>query len=125
MITQTRSKRTASGSRYKAFRKTKYYEIGRKPLLTKVGTLRTRTDKTKGNTTKQRVLQADIANIYDSKTKKYVKAAVTTVVESPANRNYVRRNIITKGTIIETNLGKARVTNRPGQEGAINAVLVK
>ncbi|HHC19323.1 MAG TPA: 30S ribosomal protein S8e, partial [Euryarchaeota archaeon] len=33
--------------------------------------------------------------------------------------------IITKGTIIETEVGLARVTSRPGQVGIINAVLIQ
>ena len=36
----------------------------------------------------------------------------------------VRRNIITKGSIVETKLGKAKVTCRPGQEGSVNGVLL-
>ncbi|RLF79472.1 30S ribosomal protein S8e, partial [Thermococci archaeon] len=43
----------------------------------------------------------------------------------PANRQYVRRNIITKGAIIQTEIGKAIVTSRPGQDGVVNAVLIK
>ena len=46
------------------------------------------------------------------------------VVENPANRHFVRRNIMTKGTVIETEKGKARITSRPGQDGTINAVLI-
>ena len=38
--------------------------------------------------------------------------------------NYVRQNIITKGAVIMTDAGKARVTSRPGQSGSINAVLI-
>ena len=30
-----------------------------------------------------------------------------------------------KGAIIETSAGKARITNRPSQEGQINAVLIE
>ena len=60
-----------------------------------------------------------------SSTKKTVVADVKTVVDSPANRNFVRRSIMTKGAVIETSLGKARITSRPGQEGFLNAVLVK
>jgi len=47
------------------------------------------------------------------------------VLENPANRHFVRRNILTKGTIIETVKGKAKITGRPGQEGMVNAVLIK
>ena len=47
------------------------------------------------------------------------------MVKNPANVDYDRRGIITKGTIIETSLGTAKVTSRPGQNGIINAVLIK
>ena len=54
----------------------------------------------------------------------YKKAKITGVLESHDNRNFARQNIITKGTIINTEMGKAVVLNRPGREGAINARLV-
>jgi len=47
------------------------------------------------------------------------------VVESPSNVNYIRRNIMTKGSLIKTEKGVARITSRPGQEGSLNAVLLK
>jgi hypothetical protein len=51
------------------------------------------------------------------------------VHENAANRLYVRRNIITKGTLLEVekNGSKmfARVTNRPGQAGAVSAILAE
>lgn len=56
--------------------------------------------------------------------KKIKKARIKTVVESPNNPHYKRMNIITKGVVIETDVGKARVTNRPGQDGVVNAVLI-
>ena len=46
------------------------------------------------------------------------------VIENTANPNYVRQNIITKGSVIETEKGKAKVTSRPGQHGVVNAVLL-
>ncbi|HDJ25717.1 MAG TPA: 30S ribosomal protein S8e, partial [Candidatus Bathyarchaeota archaeon] len=47
------------------------------------------------------------------------------VVKNPANVDYDRRGVITKGTIIETPIGRAVVTSRPGQDGVVNAVLLK
>ena len=47
------------------------------------------------------------------------------VMESRDNRNFARQNIITKGTIINTEAGKAVVTNRPGREGSVNAKLLE
>ena len=46
------------------------------------------------------------------------------VIENTANPNYVRRNIITKGAIVETPEGNAKVTSRPGQDGVINGILI-
>ena len=53
------------------------------------------------------------------------KAKLKKVIENKASRHFARMGIITKGAIIETDKGKAKVTNRPGQDGVINAVLVK
>jgi small subunit ribosomal protein S8e len=124
VITQTRSRRTTSGGLYKPYRKLKQYETGSMPTYTKVGKAKLRNDVMTGGNAKTRVLSADVANILDPKTRKYVRARIETVVENPANRNLVRRNVITKGTIIQTDKGKARVTSRPGQHGTVNAVLV-
>jgi small subunit ribosomal protein S8e len=53
------------------------------------------------------------------------KVKILNVLESPDNRHYARENIITKGAIISTELGKAKVTSRPGQNGSVNAVLLE
>ena len=66
----------------------------------------------------------NVCNLYDPKSKKFIKATIKIVTAKPANRHYMRRNVLTKGTVIETDKGKARVTNRPGQEGQINAILM-
>jgi small subunit ribosomal protein S8e len=125
VIIQTRSRRKVSGGRYIAYRKKKLYEIGREPSMTKLDEkVSVKTIHTKGGGRKQRVLKTNIANLYDPKSKAYSKSLIKTVVENPANRNFVRRNIITKGSIVMTDKGKARVTSRPGQDGFVNAVLV-
>jgi len=68
------------------------------------------------------VNEAIVAN---RKTGEAKKAKILAVVSTPANREYARRNIITKGTIIRTELGLAVVTSRPGQDGLVNAVLLE
>ncbi len=52
------------------------------------------------------------------------KTEIITVKENSANIHYVRRNIMNKGAIIDTKLGKAKITSRPGQNGVIQAVLL-
>lgn len=124
MITQDKSRRKVSGGRYKKQIK-KLRNKGSLPTHTKVGEQHFVSVRTRGGSGKFRLLQADIANVFDPVSKKYLKAKIETVIESPANRHYVRRNVITKGTIVRTDKGDARVLNRPGQESIINAILVK
>jgi small subunit ribosomal protein S8e len=81
--------------------------------------------RTRGANVKVRMLKASFANVIDPATKKAQKSKIVTVKKNSANPNYVQRNIINKGAMIQTELGLARVTSRPGQHGAVNAVLVK
>ena len=84
---------------------------------------RVKTKKTKGGGSKRILIASSQANvIVDGKTQ---KTTIKTVVENKADKDFVRRNIITKGAIIETELGKAVVTSRPGQHGTVNAKLLK
>jgi len=123
-ITQHRSYKKPTGARYVAARGKRLYETGRLPTFTRLGERKTKSLRKKGGKRKTVMLATDVVNLLDPKTKKHSKAKIKTVVENPANRHYVRRNIITKGTIVDTDKGKARITSRPGQEGTINAVLV-
>jgi len=52
------------------------------------------------------------------------KVEIKTVVETPSNTFLARQNILVKGAIIETELGKAKITNRPSQEGHVQAVIL-
>ena len=123
-LSQARAKRKITGGRYKESYKKKLHELGREPSLTKLAPKRIRAIRVRGGSFKFRALSADVANLYEPKTKKYTQAKIKTISDSPANRHFIRRNIITKGCIIDTELGKARVTSRPGQHGAVNAVLI-
>ncbi|MBU4283849.1 MAG: 30S ribosomal protein S8e [Nanoarchaeota archaeon] len=123
-ISQRRSKRTSTSSRYKKNRGKRLSEQGRVPSLTKVDERKLKVIRTVGGNHKQLLLNENIVNLLDKKTKKYSKTKIISVVETPANRHFMRRNIMTKGCIIQTEKGKAVITNRPGQEGTINAVLV-
>ena len=125
MITQSRPKRKVTGGLYQSYRKKRKYEKGNLPTHTKLDDRRTKTLKTMGGNTKKIILSDNIVNLYDPKTKKYFKLKINTLLENPANRHFVRRGIITKGCVIETEKGKAKITNRPSQENVINAVLIK
>ncbi len=124
-ITQHRSKRKPTGGRYKAYRGKRLYEKGSPATNTRIGSKKTKLVKGRGFNYKFKALRLEEANVFVPKEKKYVKAELKNVLENPANRNYARRNIITKGAIIESSIGKIKVTNRPGQEGFINAILIE
>lgn len=124
VLLQKRSNRKSTGGRFKAMSVKRQHMMGSPATLTKLGEKRVKDQRTRGGENKQRLLTMDTANVYDPKTKKYSQAKILTITENNANRNFVRRNIMTKGTIIETAAGNARITNRPGQAGAINAILI-
>ncbi|RRJ29771.1 30S ribosomal protein S8e [Halocatena pleomorpha] len=122
MKDQGRSPKKRTGGRRRTVRKKRLHQLGRSPTETRVGDQTLKTIDARGGETKVRAISADTATVAtDDGT---VGATIETVVENNANPNYVRRNIITKGAIIETDAGQARVTSRPGQTGQVNAVLV-
>lgn len=63
-------------------------------------------------------------NVTDPKKNVTMRAEIEDVENNPANTDYQRRKVITRGTIIKTSKGRARVTSRPGQDGIMNAVLI-
>ena len=115
--------RKISGGKYIKGRKKKFYELAGQRKTTKLGELRRRSKRIKGGNKKIFLLQAKSVNVPVKG--KVQKTEIKNVVETPSNRFLARQNIITKGTIIETDLGKVRITNRPTQEGVLNGVLVE
>ena len=75
--------------------------------------------RARGGNNKDKLQYAGFANLLVNG--KYKKTKIKSILESKDNRNFARLNIITKGTIIDTDDGKAIVINRPGREGNINA----
>lgn len=124
MRTQNRSKRKVSGGRYHSHRSKKKYELAGYPALTKLEEPQSKQVRVRGGNHRNVLISSDLANVAD-KTGKIKKVKIKTVADNPANKHLARRNIITKGALIETELGKAKVTSRPGQDGLVNAVLIK
>ncbi|ELZ08455.1 30S ribosomal protein S8e [Halovivax asiaticus JCM 14624] len=123
MQDQGRSTRKRTGGRLKHARNPRKDELGREPTETQVGEPRFQTVDSRGNGSKTRALATDVAQVNDGE--ETISATIENVVENDANPNYVRRNIITKGAVIETSEGTARVTSRPGQTAQVNAVLLE
>lgn len=99
-------------------------EIGREVILPTMGGMKRRQIRTMGGHQKARLLSGNQVNVADPKTGKAQVVDFTTVTDNPANPHYVRRNIITKGAVVQTKLGKAKITSRPGQTGVLNATLL-
>lgn len=121
---QGKSTRKYTGGRIIQARGKRKFELGGETANTHLGGTIRKTVKTMGGERKVRLLRDETAIVTDPKTKTSKKVKIETVTGNPANIHYVRRNIVTKGSIIKTEIGSARVTNRPGQEGSINAVLI-
>ena len=120
---QGNSRRSKTGRRIRYGRGKRKFEIGREPHLTTIGNQKFKDVRTKGKNKKARSLTNNIAYVVDQKTGKTTKTEIISVIENSANIHYIRRNIMNKGAIIETKIGKAKITSRPGQNGASNAIL--
>jgi len=125
-VSHSRDRKKISGGRVGKKRDKIKKELGREPTNTKIEKKqKVKQIRTEGGNHKNRVVYAMYANVLDPKTKKAKKTKLLTAEETPANRNFARRNIITKGAIVKTEMGTARVTSRPGQDGTVNAILVE
>ncbi len=116
--------RKMSGGRYHPRSKSRKYNLIRVPRIVKLRATKRKNIRIRGGEEKTVLLSCDHANVIGSNGKtKVVK--IKTVVETGANHFWARQNRMIKGAVIETELGKARITNRPGQEGCINAILLQ
>lgn len=122
---QGKSQRSKTGRRIRYAQGKRRMEIGRETHLTTIGATTIKKNRTRGNKHKFSAKTIDVVYVVDPETKKIQKTDIKKVIDNPANINYIRRNIITKGAIIDTPLGHAKVTSRPGQVGMVNAILLE
>ena len=121
---QGSSERSRTGRRNRFARGKRSFEIGRETHLTTIGETKIKNVRTRGKSIKSTAKTINFAYVVDPKSKKTTKTDIISVIDNPANINYIRRNIITKGAVIDTPIGHARVTSRPGQIGVVNAILL-
>jgi small subunit ribosomal protein S8e len=121
--TKADTKSSGNGTKRLKFRDKKRSEVGNYFSATKLSDANAVSSvRRRGARIGVKLKRAGVANLLTKDG--YKKAKITGVLESKDNRNFARQNIITKGTIIITELGNAVVLNRPGREGMINAKLV-
>ncbi|MDY6778497.1 MAG: 30S ribosomal protein S8e [Candidatus Nanohaloarchaea archaeon] len=118
------SQRKKTGGRKRRNSKMKKRNLGGEFAATTVNEAKTKERDSRGSTSKVQVSQTETVSVSmpDGET---VEAEIEAVRDNPANPDFVRRDIITKGTVLETSEGTARVTSRPGQDGTVNAELVE
>jgi small subunit ribosomal protein S8e len=115
-------KRKLTGGRKRMYRVKRKFEQGTFPAETTLAEPKRTMTRGSGGNKKVKLLTDKYASVTD-KSGKTQKTTITRVVRNPANVDYNRRGVITKGAEIETALGMAKVTSRPGNDGVINAVL--
>ncbi len=118
------TKRKITGGRRKPYRTKRAIEAGGYPTETGLGESIRKIKKMYGSEKKIKLLKEKYVNISISRTGKTEKVIIDKIVENTANIDYNRRKVITRGAVIETSLGKAIITSRPGQDGVLNAILL-
>ncbi len=121
---QARSKRRYTGKKYKHFRKKRKRELERPPIETEIGGEKKKQQRVFGGSLKLKLFSASYLNVTDPNTNKTKKVKILRFESNEASKDLNRRHILTKGAIVDTELGKAKITSRPGQHGVLNAVLV-
>jgi len=121
---QGKSRRKPTGGRRVPSASKRKFEIGREKQYTKLGAQSLKQYRGAGGNVKVGMLAAEFANVVDKKTNTVKKVKIINVKANPADPNYIQRNILNKGATIETEIGDAIVTSRPGQDGAVNAILL-
>jgi len=116
-------KRKKSGGKKGIWRGRRKHERGGEINLAVIGEFLAKVRRVRGGNIKVAVVSTNYANVAVGNTVK--KLPITRVVSNPSNRDYDRRKVITRGAIIETPEGLAKVVSSPGQDGVVNAVLVK
>ncbi|HLP79424.1 MAG TPA: 30S ribosomal protein S8e [Acidobacteriota bacterium] len=122
---RTRSIRKSTGGRYKTlYRKSRQYARVQAPALTKLGESKTRVTRATAGMQKVKLLSVNKISVADPKTKKVKQATIKTVKQNDANINFIIRNIMNKGAVVETDLGLVKITSRPGQNASLSGVLL-
>lgn len=116
-----------TGGKYNKQRKKKKNELqGQKRTVKLSEEEKRKSKKVRGGNLKTFLLRGKYINIKnpENKKEKGKKLEIKNVLETPSNRFLARQNILTKGTIVQTEAGKVKITNRPTQEGTINGIVL-
>ena len=122
--TQARSKRKYTGKKYKYFHKKRKRNLERPPIETKIGEEKKKKQRTIGGNFKLKLFSSNFINVTDLTTNKTSKVKILKFESNAASKDINRRHVLTKGAIIETELGRVKISSRPGQHGILNGILI-
>jgi len=120
-----RKGRKSTGGKYHKQKKKKKYELDGQPRIVKLGEEKKKKIRIRGGKLKSVLLSSNIINVFNPKTKKTQKVKIKNVLETPQNRFLARQNVLVKSAIVETEIGKIKITNRPSQEGCVQGILIE
>jgi small subunit ribosomal protein S8e len=118
-------KKKLTGGKRRPNRSRRAFEADDYPFEPVVGETVRSPKRTRGGSLSFGLRAATEANVFDGSSGKTVKTKILRVTANKANREYERRGVITRGAVIETEAGTARVTSKPSDDGVVNAVLMK
>ncbi len=121
---QARSKRKYTGKKYKYFHKKRKRELERPSIETQIGQEKKKKQRTLGGNYKLKLFSSTFINVTDLTTNKTSKVKILKFESNAASKDLNRRHILTKGAVVETELGKATISSRPGQHGILNGILI-
>jgi small subunit ribosomal protein S8e len=119
-----RSKRKFTGKKLRHVHKKRKKDIERPPIETEIGKERKKKQRTWGGNHKLKLYSSSQINVTDPTTNKTQKTKIVDFEENKASKDLNRRHILTKGAIVQTELGKVKITSRPGQHGVLNGILI-
>jgi small subunit ribosomal protein S8e len=119
------TKRKKTGGKKRAYRSKRRRDSGSGPLESELGDTIRRVVSGKSSLPKVKIFSDNVVNVSDPSTGTTERLEIETVVENPANVDYNRRGVITKGAIVRTERGLAKIVSRPGQHGVFNAVRIE
>jgi small subunit ribosomal protein S8e len=119
------TKRKKTGGKKRAYRSKRLRDAGSAPLQSELGNTIRRVESGKSRLLKVKLFSDNVVNVSNPSTGTTERLEIRDVVENPANIDYNRRGVITKGAIVRTDEGLAKIVSRPGQHGVFNAIVIK
>jgi small subunit ribosomal protein S8e len=119
------TKRKKTGGRKTAYRTKRIFEQGRQPVETTFEEPQRKNVKGRSGIVKTKITSTNMVNVSNPRTGSTEHLEIIDVVSNPANADYNRRGVITKGTIVRTEKGLAKIISRPGQVGSLSAVVIE